>query len=271
MTPVEQFNTAGWISFQRDAGLEHWLSNAGPAALATRHAPEHQEWLRGDGTWFVGVNALENGETGAIAGSGPLKGAAIDFARGALGFGQGPLDRAQVSICYPRFPKPNGGESDAAFRFRLNFDAAHVDGLHPVGSDRRRKLLEYQGFLLGIPITSADAKAAPLVVWEGSHLIMQRMFQAELGHLSTANWGDVDLTDAYHQARTEAFATCNRAVVHVPVGAAYILHRMALHGVAPWQEGASADDEGRAVLYFRPEIARQNWLNTATDAVTGCL
>ena len=40
-----------------------------------------------------------------------------------------------------------------------------------------------------------------------------------------------------------------------------MLHRMALHGVAAWQPAAIAAPEGRAILYFRPEIDQQTWLD----------
>jgi len=35
-------------------------------------------------------------------------------------------------------------------------------------------------------------------------------------------------------------------------GQAYLLHRLALHGVAPWADGAEASADGRMVAYFRP-------------------
>ena len=186
---------------------------------------------------------------------------AIDFARGALKFGQGDLDRAQVSICYPGFPKRMQSESDAAFAFRLKRDAAHVDGLHPVGPQRQRRLEEFSGFLLGIPITDTSDGAAPLVVWEGSHKIMARMFVDQLSPVPRENWPELDLTQAYQTARKHVFETCTCKVLHAKPGEAYVLHRMALHGVAAWQPAAIAPPEGRAILYFRPEIDQQTWLD----------
>jgi hypothetical protein len=254
------FRNTGWLKFDTDPGLLAWLKTAGPAALATRDDPEFAEWLTCEGTWFVGVNALGNDNKGAVAGSGPLRGRAIEFARDNLGFGAADLDRAQVSICYPGFPKPRPGETAKAFEYRLNRDGAHVDGLHPFGPTRRRKLLEFQGFLLGIPITKADSLAAPLVVWEGSHKIMAEMFRAALTEVSPEQWPDIDLTEAYHAARQEVFNSCKRRVIHACPGQAYLLHRMALHGVSPWQSNAVASTDGRAIAYFRPEIPREKWL-----------
>ena len=34
-------------------------------------------------------------------------------------------------------------------------------------------------------------------------------------------------------------------------GEAYLVHRLALHGIAPWGAGATAGE--RMVIYFRPE------------------
>ena len=31
-----------------------------------------------------------------------------------------------------------------------------------------------------------------------------------------------------------------------------MIHRLALHGIAPWEEDAGADAEGRMIAYFRP-------------------
>jgi hypothetical protein len=260
MTDVlERFNRFGWLKFAPDAALLRWVNHISPAALATRHDPAHADWLRCGETWFVGVNALANDAAGAVDGSGPLDGQAIDFCRRALGF-DGTFDRAQVSICYPGFPRRDAHESDARFAFRRNRDAAHMDGLHAVGPERRRKLLEFQGFLLGIPITKCDVKAAPLVVWQGSHRIMGDMLRRELAGIAPNDWPEIDLTAPYQAARKLAFETCKRRVVHAEIGQAYLLHRMALHGVSNWQKGAQAAPEGRAILYFRPEISPDGWL-----------
>ncbi len=64
----------------------------------------------------------------------------------------------------------------------------------------------------------------------------------------------MDVTEAYHAARREVFETCARVVVHARPGEAYLIHRLALHGVAPWRAGAKAPPEGRMIAYFRPEI-----------------
>jgi hypothetical protein len=254
------FDPLGWALFPRDAALEAWLDHVRAPALATRHDPAFADWLRCDGTWFVGVNALGNDGSGAVAGSGPLAGAAARFIRTDLGFA-GAFDRAQVSIVYPGYPRPNAGESAASFAFRRDRDAAHVDGLHPVGPNRRRMATEFQGFLLGVPLTDTGLGASPLVVWDGSHRIMAEMFRAALSGLAPETWQDIDLTDAYAEARRRVFQTCRRRILHARPGEAYVLHRFALHGVTPWQDGAAAPAEGRAILYFRPDVAREDWLS----------
>ncbi len=253
------YNRGGWLVFDQDAALLTWLKSAGPAAIATRHDPAFSEWVRCDGTWFVGVNALANDGAGAVNGSGPLPGQAIEFCRRILEF-DGTLDRAQVSICSPGFPRRTQGESAASFAFRRDRDAAHIDGLHPVGPERRRKLLEYHGFLLGIAANETNDKAAPLVVWDGSHKIMHDMLRRAFDGIAPENWPGIDLTHPYRQARKQVFAACQRRVIHARPGQAYLLHPMAVHGVSSWQKGAIAPPEGRVILYFRPEISRAAWL-----------
>lgn len=251
----------GWIRFPRDSRVLGWLGTFAPEALKTRHNPEFERaWLHCEGTWFIGVNALNNDASGAVAGSGPMPGPALDFIRGKLGF-EGGFDRAQVSIVYPGYPQPRKGESAPAFRFRQDRDGAHIDGLHPVGPDRQRKLQEFQGFLLGVPVTATNTQAAPLVVWEGSHRIIGAALRAALAQHPPETWHLLDLTEPYNAARKQVFDECKRVVVHARPGESYLLHRMAIHGVSPWLEGAKAPPEGRAILYFRPEIPRTSWLN----------
>ena len=122
---------------------------------------------------------------------------------------------------------------------------------------------EFHGFILGVPLTEADPGAAPLVVWEGSHRVIARAFRAVLDPVAPEHWPETDLTEAYHAARREVFETCPRVAVHAAPGEAYLVHRLALHGVAPWEEGAEAAPEGRMIAYLRPEVPRQTWLHGA--------
>ncbi len=152
--------------------------------------PEQRaRWLRCGGTWFAGVNVFPNDATGAVplAGVPPLTGAALRFVLAILGLEQVALDRAQVSICLPGYPQPAADESGAAFRFRRDRDAAHVDGLVRF-SGRRRRLGETHGFILGLPLEDAPSAAAPCVVWEGSHEVIRSAFLARLGDVPPARW-----------------------------------------------------------------------------------
>ena len=56
-----------------------------------------------------------------------LGGTAYEFATHL--FGSLALHPAQLSVIYPGYPKPRVGESEAAGRYRVKRDAAHLDGL----------------------------------------------------------------------------------------------------------------------------------------------
>ncbi len=259
---LDQFHQNGWCRFEQDPALLTWLQNATGPALATRHDPDMAKaWLCCQGTWFVGVNALANDGQGVVGNSGPLNGKAMTFIRQELGFGDIELDPAQVSICYPGYPKPREGESDAAFRFRRDRAAAHLDGVHLDRPTKARKIEEFQGFLLGVPVTETNDRAAPLVVWENSHRIMQAAFQECLKDHPVESWHQLDLQVPYQRARKQVFEECTRIAVHAKPGEAYLLHRFSIHGISPWLGGAEAPTEGRAILYFRPETDRETWLN----------
>jgi hypothetical protein len=256
---ARQFFQRGWCAFDHDPVLAAWVEAVRPVAEATLHDPDlRARWLRCGGTWFAGVNALGNNASGAVPGRDvpPLAGAAVDFIHTALGLGQIAWDRAQVSICFPGYPRPWDGESDAAFRFRRDRDAAHVDGLRRVEPGRRRKLDETHAFILGIPLTETRPDAAPFTVYEGSHEVMRRAFRARFEGIAPADWPQEDVTEAYVAARREAFETCARVPVHASPGQAYLAHRLSLHGVAPW--GDSTETGPRAIVYFRPEPAGED-------------
>lgn len=252
---TKRFLERGWCAFPHDPALAAWTGAARPVAEATLADPDlRARWLRCGGTWFAGVHALPNDASGAVPGQGvpPLAGAAVDFISGALDLPALAWDRAQVSICFPGYPQPWEGESEAAFRYRRDRDAAHVDGLTRVEPGRRRRLGETHAFILGLPLSETPAEAAPFVVYEGSHEIMRRALLDRLGRIDPAPWPDEDITEAYHAARREAFETCPRVALHARPGEAYLTHRLALHGVAPW--GPAGGTEPRAIAYFRPEL-----------------
>jgi hypothetical protein len=253
-TRSETFFRRGWCRIDADPALAAWAEAAGPVAWETLHDPDQRaRWLRCGGTWFAGVNALPTDAGGAIPARGvpPLSGAAVDFIARELGFAGIAWDRAQVSICFPGYPRPWAGESDAAFRFRRDRDAAHVDGLRRFEPGRRRRLGETHGFILGIPLTETRPDAAPFVVYEGSHELIRAALSERLAGIPPERWADEDVTEAYTAARRAIFASCPRRPLHARPGEAYIAHRLVLHGVAPW--GESPETGPRVIVYFRPD------------------
>jgi len=106
---AKHFFSRGWCKFDSDANLLRWIEAALPAARAARDDPAQAKWLRYQGTWFAGVNALDNNTDAEVAGSGPLQGRVIDFIATELGLQGFAWDRAQVSICYPGYPHPMPG------------------------------------------------------------------------------------------------------------------------------------------------------------------
>jgi hypothetical protein len=242
----------GWARFPAEPAMHRWAEAARRAARARVHDPDQRaRWLQCEGTWFVGVDTLPNDTAGDV-GTGPLPGAAIAAAR-AL-YGDLPLHRAQVSVVWPGYPRPRAGEGAGAFRYRQTRDAAHVDGLLPTGPDRRRMPRERHAYILGLPLTGCDPGASPLVVWEGSHHVMRAAFRRALASVPESRWAETDITETYQAARREVFESCRRVTVPADPGEAYLVHRLALHGVAPWQEGAAAPADGRMIAYFRPEL-----------------
>ena len=231
--------SAGWRKVGPTAALRAWAEAARPVAfraLAETDAP-----LRCGGTWAVGLDLLPNTPDGAVAG--------VPLPWDELGLAPQPLHPAQLSAVYAGYPQRSVDETEAAYGFRLRRDSAHLDGLLPIGPDKRRMVKEPHAWILGLPLT--EPHAAPLVVWEGSHLVMQAaLARAFAGHPPEA-WAEVDVTDAYQVARAEVFRNCRRVELPGHPGEAVVLHRHLIHGVAPWGEMPDVP-EGRIVAYFRP-------------------
>ena len=230
----------GWRKIGFSKFIQEWSNAAHP--LAIKALSETDDPLRCGGTWAVGLDLLPNDPQGAVGG--------VPLPWEVLGLQPQPLHRAQLSTVYPGYPQPSAQETEAAYGFRLRRSSAHLDGLLAIGPEKRRMVKEPHAWILGLPLTASDA--SPLVVWEGSHLVMQAaLSRAFAGHAPEA-WGDVDITEAYQAARAEVFRTCNRLELPGVPGEAVVLHRHLIHGVAPWAEGATAPPEGRIVAYFRP-------------------
>lgn len=257
MTVFDQFQARGWAVLPPEESVAAWSRAALAAGAGALADPvQRAEWLQCEGTWFVGVDALPNAADGSIDGV-PLKGAFLCLT--------GPmpaLHRAQLSVTWPGYPKPRYGESDASFAYRRNRDAAHVDGLLPIGPTRQRQLREPHAFILGLPLTECDPGASPLVVWSGSHKRMGMALCNALAKVPEAERSTYDLTQPYINARREVFEICPRHEISVAPGGAIVLHRHLLHGIAPWREGARAPAAGRQIAYFRPQFKTcQAWMN----------
>lgn len=242
----------GWQKLGPDPRLAAWARAALPAAI-TAIAQSAEPWRCG-GTWFVGVDALPNDTDGRVGG--------IALPWQALPIDPLPLHRAQLSTLRPGYPLPSSDESPAAFAFRRDRDAAHLDGLLPHGPDKRRKIVEPHAWILGIALNDCGAGASPLVVWEGSHAVMQNALRAALAGHPPETLAEVDVTEAYQAARKTVFAQCRRREVPIKPGEATLLHRHLIHGVAPWVPGSIAPSEGRIIAYFRPELAQvAQWIS----------
>lgn len=241
----------GWMRLGESPALQAWASAARPLAeqaVAASAEPWRHGW-----TWFVGLDALPNDRTGAVGG--------VAFPWTELPLSPTDLHPAQVSVIRPGYPGADPDESEAAIRFRRNRDAAHLDGLLPIGPERRRMMKEPHAWILGVALNRASPDASPLVVWEGSHHIIASRLAGAFAAYPQDRWGEIDLTTTYADARREVFATCRRRELPLGVGEATLLHRMTIHGVAPWAEGAMADAPGRMIAYFRPQFASvQAWM-----------
>lgn len=255
------FRRDGWLRFPAEPLVLAWTAHAFPEAVDAALDPAHAHGLRCGGTWFVGVDALPTDVEGRIAEGPALAGAARDFTRTRPGAAL-PLHRAQLSICYPGYPQPMAGESERAFAFRRDRDAAHVDGLLAEGAPRQRFLREPHAWILGIALASGEGGASPTVLWEGSHLIMREAFARAFAGVEPDRWGDVDLTAIYAAARHEVFERCTRVVLALQPGEACVFHRHLLHGMAPWTASAAAPPCGRIIAWFRPQFATlKEWMD----------
>jgi hypothetical protein len=250
----------GFAVFPREDAVADWAKAAmQPALAAIRNPVMRAAWLRHGGTWFAGVDLLDNDAAGRVDGGPPLAGRALAAAKAVCG--PLALHRAQLSVTYPGYPARDAGDGDAAHRYRLTRDAAHLDGLLPEGPDKRRHLREPHGYILGVALTGAGAGAAPLVVYEGSHHVMRAAFSECFSDYAPKDWGGLDVTDAYQTARRRCFENCARVEITLDAGQSVLVHRMALHGIAPWAEGAQAGPDGRIMAYLRPVLPDSgDWL-----------
>ena len=241
-------NDPGYRLFPVSSDGRKWAEAANFVAdQVTADAAIRAANLRHGNTWFVGVDALPTGPHGEILGipcGGAWRSVIPDVA---------PWHKAQLSVVYPGYPKQDDDQSQANHAYRINKAAAHVDGLLPVGRERRRYPREFHAFVLGLPLNASSA--APTVCWAGSHKIMGHALRTAIGD---HNPSAVDVTQAYHDARKEIFNTCKMVELRVEPGAAFLLHRFTLHGTAPWSDSSTQE---RRIAFFRPEFQNpKDWL-----------
>ena len=251
------FDTLGWAKLPGDPKLAAWAEHTRPQAMEAANDPENRaNWLRSQGTWFVGVDVLPN--------FAPLTGPVLKAAQYATGHTRIDWGSGQISTCYKGYPKQDADETPGMFNYRRMCDFAHLDGLKAIGADRRRKMEEFHGFILGIPLNETPAQAAPFVIWQGSHLIFRDMLAKAYAGVAPEDWHLIDITEIYQETRAQIFKTCKRVEIHAKPGEAYIAHRFALHGMAAWDEGLDGPDDGRMIAYFRPfwQGDRREWLQT---------
>lgn len=240
---------AGWQRIGPDPAILAWAKAARQSALTILSATT-EPWRCG-GTWFVGVDALPNEPDGSINGT--------PFPWDSLPLTPEPLHPAQLSVIRPGYPQPSPQETPAAFAFRRNRDAAHLDGLLAVGSDKARMVKEPHAWILGLPLN--DTPASPLTVWDGSAEVLRAALRKALDPYPPESWGDIDLSEPYQTARRDIFARCRRVELPAKPGEATLIHRLTLHGVAPWKPCDQAPPEGRMIAYLRPQLASvEDWL-----------
>lgn len=248
--------TRGWTVLPREESVARWAAAAHVLARKVTADPAMQaRWLRHGGTWFVGVDALPNGADGAVEGM-----ALTGEWRSVTGW-TGPLHPAQLSVVHPGYPRRDPGESEGQHRFRLERDAAHLDGLLPEGAGRRRFLREPHAFIVGFPLTGMTLETGPFVVWDGSPAMIRDAFAAALSGVAPDEWAQVDLTDLYMATRRRVFETCPRRVVTAQPGETILAHRLSIHGVGPWPADVEGPEGGRMIAWFRPILpCPADWL-----------
>ena len=239
----------GFIQFEATPEVQKWAEAANVQADRILEGSEGQR--RHGGTWFVGVDALDNDATGQI-GDVALKGPWEGMIPGL------PLHKAQLSVVYPGYPRRDADETEKAHNYRKSRDGAHVDGLHAIGPNKRRFLKEPHAYILGVAINTC--MAAPLVVWPGSEEIMREAFTVAFAGMPPDMWHEVDVTEIYADARAEVFECCERVELPMQRGQSVLLDRMVLHGISP-ERSQKVSRDGRRMAYFRPQFeTMREWL-----------
>ena len=268
------FNQKGWCFLDNDDQHHRWIEAAKANILYKFGKRKYTKRdFRSGNTWFIGTNFLDNGSDGNINGVSMSSGLWSQIS-GKFGQGVEYWDPGQVSIFWQGYPKNDSRETEKAFKYRLNKYASHVDGLLPIGPKKRRFAKEYHAFILGLPVINSMAGSAPLVVWEGSHIIFRDLFRRLYNRVSETELRNLDITEMYQKCRTKVFSTCPIRKIFSDHNQPYVLDRHLLHGVVQWKtnkmhsskkcpnDGIQFDPlSGRIVIYFRPSYkSPMDWL-----------
>ena len=127
------FGDTGYKEFGYNEQIAKWAECANKEGNEILADPAQlQKWLQCEGTWFVGVDVLSNDSSGDFT-NAKLPNVFKSFMDK---INLKPYHKAQLSVIFPGYPKPRIGDSEAAFEYRRKRDAAHVDGLLPIGEEK---------------------------------------------------------------------------------------------------------------------------------------
>lgn len=248
------FDRDGWLRLPATTESAAWAAAARAEAEATLKTMPADQWRSG-GTWAVGRDLLTNRPTGQLSGGETLPDGWRRLTAELAGLQGLVLHAAQVSTVLRGYPRPSPGEGAAAFRFRRDRAAAHLDGLVPTGPGRVRRLAEPHAIVFGIGLSPGPGAAGALTVWRGSHRILGPALRDALAGLSDGDIPTRGLSGPYQAARRRALQACDRVALPLNPGEGVILHRHSLHGIAPWPARVPGPALGRQVAYFRPTYA----------------
>ena len=267
-------NKNGWSFLNTDHIHYEWIAEA-KEQLETKFHQKLYDYndLRCGSTWFVGANFLDNSSNGNIGTKSMSK---IFFSNISKKFGPNIKywDKAQVSICWPGYPKKDAKETKKSYDFRIKRFASHIDGIIPFGSKKRRFAKEFHAFILGFPLHNNCLDCAPLVLWEGSHKIFRNFFKEIYEGISFNKISNIDITELYNESRKKVFKNCEVKKITPQFKQPYLLDRHVLHGIDEWREKKNVKcspknhrllnslSDGRIIVYFRPVFFNpHDWIN----------
>ena len=250
------FHARGWVrlGWDRPDGGLGGKAASGPT-MALTQASEGAEF-RCDGAWFPGDQyRWPTAQTAARRSLGvpPLGGAPLRFLAEALGFAGLAFDRAQLSVCFPGYPR-QGARGD---RGRLRLSLASATPPMSTGCGARCRARADGGSRRPTASSSACRWWRPIRPRARSRSGRARTrscaapSREAFAGAPPERWREIDVTEAYQEARQRCFETCARVPLPARRGESTIVHRLALHGVAPWTAPANAPP--RAIAYFRPD------------------